>query len=59
VADTSRPGLAVGPTSEFSLSFRVSPGHGDILRAALHDLQVGPGYRPGDYSMAVATIQVC
>src|SRR5437773_11107289 len=53
---TVRPGLSVGPTSEFSLFFRVKPGEGDSLRAALRDLQETPGYRPGDYGMAVATI---
>jgi hypothetical protein len=54
--EASRPGRMVGPTSEFSLFFRVSPGHGDELRAALRDLQDTPGYRPGDYGMAIATI---
>ena len=53
---TARPGLSVGPTSEFSLFFRVKPGEGDALRAALGELQDTPGYRPGDYGMAVATI---
>jgi hypothetical protein len=53
---TSRPGRAVGPTSEFSLFFHVSPGHGEAIRTALRDLQDTPGYRPGDYGMAVATI---
>ncbi len=53
---TARPGLAVGPTSEFSLFFRVKPGGGEKLRAALRDLQETPGYRPGDYGMAIATI---
>jgi len=53
---TVRPGLSVGPTSEFSLFFRVKPGEGESLRAALRDLQESPGYRPGDYDMAVATI---
>jgi hypothetical protein len=53
---TSRPGLTVGPTSEFSLFFRVIPGHGETLRAALRDLQDTPGYRPGDYDVAIATI---
>src|SRR3954467_7607771 len=53
---TVRPGLSVGPTSEFSLFFRVTPGEGDDLRAALRDLQGTPGYRPGDYGMAIATI---
>ena len=53
---TSRPGVSVGPTSEFSLFFRVKPGEGERVRAALRDLQQTPGYRPGDYGMAVATI---
>ena len=51
-----RPGLSVGPTSEFSLFFRVKAGEGETLRTALRDLQETPGYRPGDYGMAVATI---
>ena len=50
------PGVAVGPTSEFSLFFRVKPGDGAALRAALDDLQDTPGYRPGDYGIAVSTI---
>src|SRR3954462_1753062 len=53
---TSRPGMAVGPTSEFSLFFHVSPGHGEAIQTALRDLQDTPGYRPGDYGMAIATI---
>jgi hypothetical protein len=53
---TSRPGRTVGPTSEFSLFFRVLPGHGEALRAALRELQDTPGYRPGDYDVAIATI---
>ena len=53
---TVRPGFSVGSTSEFSLFFRVKPGEGEGLRAALRDLQESPGYRPGDYGMAVATI---
>src|ERR687897_2470242 len=52
----SRPGLTVGPTSEFSLFFRVVPGHGEALRAALRELQDTPGYRPGDYDVAIKTI---
>ena len=55
-AATSRPGRSVGPTSEFSLFFHVVPGHGDAIRTALRDLQDTPGYRPGDYGMAIATI---
>ncbi|MGX5696546.1 hypothetical protein ACWKWP_10145 [Agromyces soli] len=53
---STAPGASVGPTSEFSLFFRVKPGEGPALRAALEDLQQHPGYRPGDYGMAVATI---
>jgi hypothetical protein len=53
---TSRPGMAVGPTSEFSLFFHVKPGQGEALRTALRDLQDTPGYRPGDYDMAIKTI---
>jgi hypothetical protein len=53
---TTQPGLRVGPTSEFSLFFRVRAGHGPSLRAALLELQETPGYRPGDYGMAVQTI---
>jgi hypothetical protein len=51
-----RRGLSVGPTSEFSLFFRVKAGEGENLRTALRDLQETPGYRPGDYGMAIATI---
>ena len=51
-----RPGLSVGPTSEFSLFFRVKDGQGPSLRAALLELQTTPGYRPGDYGMAIQTI---
>ena len=56
VTGTPRPGLSAGPTSEFSLFFRVKSGAGEPLRAALHALQETPGYRPGDYGMAIATI---
>jgi hypothetical protein len=52
----SGPGLTVGPTSEFSLFFQVKPGEGESLRAALRDLQDTPGYRPGDYNVAISTI---
>ena len=55
-AGTVRPGLSVGPTSEFSLFFRIKPGEGESIRAALRALQETPGYRPGEYGMAVATI---
>src|SRR5215204_446158 len=53
---SSRPGVSVGPTSEFSLVFRVKPGEGESLRAALRELQETPGYRPGDYGIAIKTI---
>src|SRR3954447_10384554 len=49
----SGPGLTVGPTSEFSLFFRVKPGDGEALRAAPRHLQDTPGYRPGDYDVAI------
>ena len=52
----THPGLRVGPTSEFSLFFRVKPGEGEAVRSALRDLQGTPGYRPGDYGMAIQTI---
>src|SRR5881394_3735806 len=55
-SQTSRPGVSVGPTSEFSLFFHVTPGNGDDLREALRTLQDHPGYRPGEYHMAIATI---
>ncbi len=51
-----RPGLQVGPTGEFSLFFRVKPGHQDDLRQALRALNEAPGYRPGDYELPVVTI---
>jgi hypothetical protein len=50
------PGLTVGPTSEFSLFFRVKPGEAEALRQALRELQETPGYRPGDYNVAISTI---
>ena len=53
---TPQPGLTVGSTSEFSLFFRVQDGRGPSLRAALLELQNTPGYRPGDYNMAIKTI---
>src|SRR4029450_2047502 len=55
-AGTSRPGVRVGSTSEFSLFFHVKPGHGDALREAVRTLQAHPGSRPGDYQIAIATI---
>jgi hypothetical protein len=54
--DASRPGATVGTTSEFTLFFRVKPGHEAPLRAALAALQDTPGYKPGDYKMAIGTI---
>jgi hypothetical protein len=51
-----RPGVSVGPVSEFSLFFRVRRGRGDALREALRTLQDHPGYRPGDYHLAIASI---
>ena len=51
-----RPGLTVGSTNEFSLFFRVKDGQAPSLRTALSELQDTPGYRPGDYGMAIKTI---
>jgi hypothetical protein len=48
--------MQVGPTSEFSLFFRVLSGHAGDLRRSLLELQDTPGYRPGDYGMAIGTI---
>jgi hypothetical protein len=38
------------------LFFNVKPDEGESLRAALRDLQETPGYRPGDYDVAIKTI---
>ena len=51
-----RPGVSVGSTSEFSLFFRVKPGHADAIREALRALQSSPGYRARDYHLPIATI---
>jgi hypothetical protein len=56
VGGETQPGRSVGPTSEFSLFFRVKDGRAPSLRAALESLQDTPGYRPGDYGMAIQTI---
>jgi hypothetical protein len=55
-AAAAHPGRSVGPTSEFSLFFHVKPGEGAAIRSALDELQDTPGYRPGDYGMAIQTI---
>src|SRR4051795_7576022 len=55
-AQGGRPGVSVGSTSEFSLFFHVRPGHGDALRESLCTLQNHPGYRPGDYHVAITSI---
>jgi hypothetical protein len=52
----TQPGLTVGPTSEFSLFFQLKPGASVPVRSALETLQNTPGYRPGDYDMAVQAI---
>jgi hypothetical protein len=54
--ETPRPGVTVGSTSEFTLFFRVKPGHGEALREAVRSLQSTPGYRPGDYNVAITSI---
>ncbi|MGH3337780.1 MAG: hypothetical protein ACRDPL_02970, partial [Propionibacteriaceae bacterium] len=48
--------MSVGSASEFSLFFKVKPGHEDALREAVQGLQRSPGYRPGDYDLPIATI---
>ncbi|QMU69108.1 hypothetical protein [Streptacidiphilus sp. P02-A3a] len=55
-ASEARPGVNVGPTSEFSLFFRVQAGHERDIREDLRKLQTTPGYRPGDYDLPIATI---
>jgi hypothetical protein len=54
--DTTRHGNTVGPTSEFSLFFRVRPGEEREIREAITALQQSPGYRPGDYEVPIAVI---
>jgi len=54
--ETTRPGISVGPTSEFSLFFRVRPNEERAIREAIEALQKSPGYRPGDYEVPIATI---
>jgi len=54
--EASRPGATVGSTSEFTLFFNVKPGHGGTLREALLKLQDTPGYKAGDYKMAIGSI---
>jgi hypothetical protein len=55
-ADATRPGISVGPTSEFSLFFHVRPGQEAEIREAIAALQTSPGYRPGDYALPIASI---
>ncbi len=50
------PGVSVGPTTEFSLFFRVKDGEGAEMRQALEDMQDHIGYRPGEYNIAIETI---
>jgi hypothetical protein len=52
----AQPGLSAGPTSEFTLFFRVKPGEDEQLREAMRVLQNSPGYRAGDYELPIATI---
>ena len=54
--DAARPGITVGPTSEFSLFFHVRPGQEPEIREAIAALQNSPGYRPGDYALPIAVI---
>jgi hypothetical protein len=52
----ARPGVTVGSASEFSLFFRVKPGHGGACRDAVGALMSAPGYRPGDYDLPIGSI---
>jgi hypothetical protein len=52
----ARPGITVGPTSEFSLFFHVRPGQEREIRDAVTALQSSPGYRPGDYALPILSI---
>ena len=54
--DAARPGITVGPTTEFSLFFHVRPGEEAAIREAVEALQASPGYRPGDYALPIASI---
>lgn len=54
--DAARPGITVGPTSEFSLFFHVRAGQEPEIREAVTALQSSPGYRPGDYALPIASI---
>ena len=51
-----RPGISVGPTSEFTLFFHVRRDHELEIRNAITGLQNSPGYRPGDYDVPIAVI---
>jgi hypothetical protein len=54
--EPTQHGITVGPTSEFSLFFRVRPGEERAIREAITELQNSPGYRPGDYELPIAVI---
>jgi hypothetical protein len=54
--EAARPGIAVGPTSEFTVFFHFRPGHEREIREAIATLQASPGYRPGDYDVPIAVI---
>ena len=54
--EAARPGITVGPTTEFSLFFRVRQGEEAQIREAVAALQHSPGYRPGDYALPIASI---
>jgi enoyl-CoA hydratase/carnithine racemase len=52
--ELARPGRSVGTATDFTLYFRIKPGHAPALREALEQLQDTPGYLPGDYRMPAA-----
>ena len=57
LSGTPRPGIRVGSTSEFSLFFRVRPGHDHDIREAVQALQDSPSYRPGDHAISGSPVQ--
>src|SRR4051812_39779067 len=52
----ARHGATAGPTSEFTLFFKVKDGEAPALRESLRVLQNNPGYRPGEHNIAISSI---
>ena len=55
-SQTSRPGVSVGPTTEFSLFFHVKPGHGRRFARRPPRPADPPWVPPGRLPLAIATI---